>query len=437
MNRKVFLKNLGCPKNEIDGNLMASYLEQIGCKMVDSPENADLLIVNTCGFITEAKEESIEEIFELARVKTAGEGKKLVVSGCLAQRYKEELAAGIPEVDHFLGICDLKNIRSIVGSDNGTDGFTGKLTRRYQKHDVLPLRSKKSYAYLRISDGCDNHCSYCAIPQIRGRFRSRPVADILREASQLATDGFRELILIGQDTTMYGTDIYGKRRLSDLIGFLSELDKRFVIRVMYAHPKHVDDRLISMIASNDQVIPYIDLPIQHISDRMLKLMGRKVTSKTVRRLVARLRETVPGITIRTTYLLGHPGESTADFEKLLRFQEEFNIERVGVFGYSAEEGTRSFRLNGRVRESTIARRIDAIMDLVQEQSLVRNHALVGTVQDMLVDGPADSGRVWARMLSQAPEIDGSVLLSGVHRIGTVVKGRILSAEAYDLYAADA
>ncbi len=437
MSRRVFLKNLGCPKNEIDGDLMASYLEEIGCKMVDSPEDAEVLIVNTCGFITEAKEESIGEILDLARLKSGGNGKKLVVSGCLAQRYKEELAAGMPEIDHFLGICDLKNIRSIVQSDSGTDSFTGKLTRRYQKHEVLPLRSRKSYAYLKISDGCDNHCSYCAIPLIRGRFRSRPVADILNEASKLGPAGFRELILIGQDTTMYGMDIYGQKRLGNLLGLLSGIDKRFFIRVMYAHPRHIDDDLINVLASNEQALPYIDLPIQHVSDRMLKLMGRKVTSKAIRRLVTKLRDKIPGITIRTTYLLGHPGETTADFEKLLRFQEEFNIERVGVFGYSAEEGTSSFRFDGRVRESTIARRIDTMMELVQEQSLARNHALVGSVQEMIVDAPADSGRVWARLFSQAPEIDGSVLLTGSHRVGSVVKGRIESAEAYDLFAADA
>ena len=413
---------------------MAGYLQRAGCKLVASPARADLMIVNTCAFIREAKEESIREILELARYKESGRPKTLIVTGCLAQRYKEELSAGIPEIDHFLGIADLKNILNIVSSGNGKRTFTGRLTRCYQVADVYPLNQHRSFAYLKISDGCDNLCSYCAIPQIRGRHRSRPMKNIVDEAKHHISHGVRELILIAQDTTVYGSDLYGKQSLVRLVDKLSDLKGRFQIRIMYAHPKGLTDEIIGVLSSGKPVLPYLDLPLQHISDRILSVMNRKVTSTAIKELIMKLRESVPGIALRTTYLVGYPGETSSDFEKLLRFQEEFDIERVGVFGYSPEEGTKAYGSDRRVRASTIARRIDTLMSLVQEQSLRRNHALVGTTEKLLVDGPAGGGEVWARLPSQAPEVDGCVLLRGRFRRGTVVDARITDAEAYDLYA---
>ena len=413
---------------------MAGYLQKAGCELVVSPARADFMIVNTCGFIREAKEESIQEILELASYKESGRPKTLIVTGCLAQRYKEELSAGIPEIDHFLGIADLKNILNIVSSVNGKRTFTGRLTKRYQVADVYPLNQPRSFAYLKISDGCNNLCSYCAIPQIRGRHRSRPMKDIVNEARHHISHHVRELVLIGQDTTAYGSDLYGKQSLVRLVDLLSELKGRFWIRIMYAHPKGLTDVSISVMSSGNSVLPYLDLPLQHVSDRILSAMNRKVTSTEIKDLIMKLRESVPGIMLRTTYLIGYPGENSSDFEKLLRFQEEFDIERVGVFGYSPEEGTKAYGSDKRVRASTIARRIDSLMSLVQEQSLRRNHALVGTTVKLLVDGPAGGGRVWCRLHSQAPEVDGSVLLQGKSRRGTMVDARITDAEAYDLYA---
>jgi ribosomal protein S12 methylthiotransferase len=434
MTKRVYISNLGCPKNEVDGGLIAAYLRNSGCSIVTSPETADILIVNTCGFIQAAKEESISEILDLAEVKSQNGHRKLIVSGCLAQRYKEELAAGIPEIDAFLGICDIKNVRKLVSDDDNVSAFTGKLTRRYQHHDVLPLYESRSYAYLRISDGCSNHCAYCAIPQIRGSLRSRRINDVLNEARELLAGGVKELILIGQDTTQYGVDIYGKSRLSDLIGLLSNLGGEFLIRVMYAHPGHMDKSVIEALASNRKVIPYLDLPIQHISDRILDVMNRRIKGSRVRELVTRLREAIPGLTLRTTYIAGHPGETTSDFEKLYKFQEEFGIERVGVISYSPEEGTRSYSMSGHVRPATIACRVDSLMNLVQKQSLVRNHAMIGTVNTMIVDEMMPDGGCIARLLSQAPEIDGCVYLKGKFAMGDLVSGRIVAAEAYDLYA---
>ncbi len=433
MSRKVFISNLGCPKNEVDGAIMEAYLERAGCRIVADPESADLIIVNTCGFIEDAKRESVDEILELSELKKRNSSKTLVVAGCLAQRYKEELSAGMPEVDCFLGIRDLKNVLNIV---NGTGGrtFTGNLKGPYRKRDVFPVHQKRPFAYLKIADGCDNLCSYCAIPGIRGRFRSRQMSDIVDEAQYHVDAGAKELILIAQDTTLYGRDNYGRKSLPKLIDRIAAINGDFYIRLLYLHPARITDEIIDSVAENGRVIPYLDMPIQHISDRLLKAMNRKVLGRTIARLVDKLRARIPKLTIRSTYLVGYPGESSRDFEKLLRFQEEYDIERVGVFGYSPEEGTKAYGVSPRVRESTVARRLDEMMTLVQEQSLNRNQGLVGSVQNVIVDGPASDGHSFARMESQAPEIDGVVLLKARRRMGSIVKAKIRSAEAYDLYA---
>jgi ribosomal protein S12 methylthiotransferase len=434
MSLKVHIRSLGCPKNDVDSKLMASYLKLAGHSLVQSPSAADVLVVNTCGFIEQAKAESIDHIFDLVREKGSGKRKRLIVAGCLAQRYRKELQAGIPEIDGFLGVGDVRRIVRMVTALDGASCFTGQLPDRYQCHDVMPNGSKCSFAYLRISDGCDNRCSYCAIPSIRGGFRSRPMADILREARHHAEQGVRELVLIGQDTTLYGADTGRRVTLTGLVEELLKSEGKYLIRLMYAHPAHLHKDLIRAMGSNKRFVPYVDLPLQHVSDKMLRLMNRKVSRKQVVELVERLRMEIPGVTIRTTYLVGHPGETSADFEKLLRFQEEYAIERVGVFGYSPEESTRSFSMSGRVRRSTADRRVDVLMSLVQEQSLARNHTMIGTCQDVIVDSSAGKGMMWARLLSQAPEVDGAVLLTGIRRRGSLVSARITAAEAYDLYA---
>jgi len=433
MHRKVFISNLGCPKNEVDGYTMAAYLEREGCRLVSDPENADILIVNTCGFIEDAKRESIDEILEMAEIKKTDDSKILVVAGCLAQRYFKELSAEMPEVDYFLGIRDLKNVMNIV-NDSQKRTFTGNLKGPYSKSDLYPLHQPRTYEYLKISDGCDNLCSYCAIPLIRGRFRSRQMSDIVNEARYHVESGTKELILIAQDTSMYGVDSYGRKALPGLLRQLSSIEGKFRIRLLYLHPAKMDDDIIDSIFENEKVLPYLDIPMQHISDKILRAMNRKITGKALARLVKKLRTRIPDLTIRTTYLVGFPGEKKRDFEKLLRFQDDYNIERVGVFGYSSEEGTRAHSLTPRVRADTIARRVDELMTLVQEQSFSRNEKLVGSVQSVIVDGAASEGHSFARMDSQAPEIDGVVLLKGRFRRGSMIQAGIKSAEAYDLYA---
>jgi len=431
---RVYIQNLGCPKNEVDGALIKSYLAQNGCVFTDSPNRADLLIVNTCGFIEDAKEESVNAIFDAVQIKQSGRPKKLIVAGCLAQRYKEQLSSEIPEIDHFLGIQDLKNVLKVIKSMANSDTYTGAVKREYISRDVLPYESGKSYAYLKISDGCDNHCSYCAIPSIRGRFRSRKMADIVREAEAIIHAGCRELIIIAQDSTRYGIDLYGKPRLPQLIERLDRLPGRFGIRLMYTHPAHYTDEIVETIAGPAKVLPYLDIPLQHASNRVLKAMNRKTTSRAIKDLIHSLRKRIDGLTIRTSYLVGFPGETSSDFELLLRFQDEFDIERVGVFGFSEEEGTAAFGRARGVRPETIAKRIDEMMTLVMGQSLDRNSSMIGDRLHALVDGPASTGHVWARLDSQAPEIDGCILVEGNHRRGSRISVELTSCDAYDFRA---
>jgi len=431
---RVYIKNLGCPKNEVDGGIIKSYLAQQGCEFTTSPERADLLIINTCGFIEEAKVESITAIFDAVEIKRRGRVRKLVVAGCLAQRYKNDLEADIPKVDHFLGIQDLKNVLKVLDWEAKGETYTGIVKRKYISRDVLPYDGGKSYSYLKISDGCDNHCSYCAIPMIRGRFRSRMMADITREAKNSVRQGARELILIAQDTTRYGADLYGSTRLPELLENLDRLAGDFCVRLMYTHPAHFTDSIINVLSQSKRVLPYLDVPLQHISDNVLNAMNRKTTSAQIKDLIGKLRDRIPDLTIRTSYLVGFPGETSSDFEKLLRFQDEFDIERVGVFGFSEEEGTAAFGRSRKVRNDTIAKRVDELMTLVLGQSLDRNTGMVGQTHAVLVDGPASRGHVWARLESQAPEIDGCVLVEGSHRKGTTASVELTSCDAYDFHA---
>lgn len=433
--KTVYLKNLGCPKNEVDGNILLKLLEKENLHSTDDPSKADIVIVNSCGFIDAAKEESIDEVLSLAQLKST-HAFKLVLAGCLAQRYKELLEKEMPEVDLVVGISNLNLVRDkILGLHSGGDGDRS-FSKKYREYPVTQKTPSRPYAYLKISDGCDNFCSYCAIPLIRGRYRSRRMADIIAEAEDLARRGVVELVLVAQDITRYGSDLYGQRRLVELLKKLERLEGIRWIRMLYTHPAHFYNPLIDYLGASEKVIPYIDLPLQHISDKILKRMNRKVDSERIKKLVDRLRKKISDLVLRTTYIIGFPDESEADFERLWDFQNEYGIERVGVFPYSREEGTAAEKYAGDVPEQIVTERIDRLMTLVMDQSLARNTGFLGKKMEVLIDERHKDGYYMARHYDQAPEIDGLVKAQGRFRPGRFYDVRVVNVEAYDLEACE-
>lgn len=412
---------------------MLRLLERENLRPTDDPRKADIVIVNSCGFIDAAKEESIDEVLTLARLKTERDF-KLVLAGCLAQRYKELIEREMPEVDLVVGISNLGLVRDkILGLHGGGDGDR-RFSKRYREYPTIQKISNLHYAYLKISDGCDNFCSYCAIPLIRGRYRSRRMSHIISEAEHLATRGVVELILVAQDITLYGTDLYGQQRLVELLTKLERIEGIRWIRMLYTHPAHFYNSLIDYLGSSEKVIPYIDLPLQHISDRILKLMNRKITSGRIKKLIDRLRKRIDSLVLRTTYIIGFPGEGEDDFKCLWDFQNEYAIERVGVFPYSREEGTRAGKMAGEVSDSILTERIDRLMTLVMDQSLARNTGFLGKKMEVLIDEKHKDGYYMARHYDQAPEIDGFVRARGHFRPGRFYDIKVVDVEAYDLEA---
>ncbi len=431
--KTVYLKNLGCPKNEVDGNILLRLLERENLHSTDNPSKADIVIVNSCGFIDAAKEESIDEVLSLAQLK-AKHKFKLVLAGCLAQRYKELIEKEMPEVDLVVGISNLGLVRDkILGLHTGGDGDR-RFSKHYREYPATQNASNRSYAYLKISDGCDNFCSYCAIPLIRGRYRSRRMSHIIAEAGHLSRKGVVELILVAQDITLYGSDLYGHRRLVELLKKLERVEGIRWIRLLYTHPAHFYSPLIDYLGASEKVIPYIDLPLQHISDRILKLMNRKIDSARIKKLIDRLRKKISDLVLRTTYILGFSGESEADFESLWDFQNEYGIERVGVFPYSREEGTGAEKYAEDVPDQIVTERIDRLMTLVMDQSLARNTCFLGKKMEVLIDEKHKDGYYMARHYDQAPEIDGLVKAQGCFRPGRFYNVRVVNVEAYDLEA---
>jgi ribosomal protein S12 methylthiotransferase len=431
--KKVYLKNLGCPKNEVDGNILLGMLEKENLRITDRPDSADIIIVNSCGFIAPAKEESIDEVLNLAELKKT-RPVKLVLAGCLAQRYKEIIEKDMPEVDLVVGISNLSRAKDqIIGLSNG-DKSAQILPKKYTEYPVIQNTSRLPYAYLKISDGCDNFCTYCAIPLIRGRHRSRQMSAIVDEARQLAERGIVELILVAQDITQYGIDIYGQRRLVELLKKLEKIEGVKWIRLLYTHPAHYEDRLTDYLSESEKVLPYLDLPLQHISDKILKAMNRKVTSKQIRGLIEKLRDNIQNLVLRTTYIIGFPGEEDIDFEQLWNFQHQYGIERVGVFPYSREEDTGAYSMKPEVTEQVISERIDRLMTLVMDQSLEYNSRLSGKKIEVIIDEKHKDGYYIARRFDQTPEIDGYTKLRGKYRAGHFYDVRVTGFEAYDLEA---
>lgn len=433
------MTSLGCPKNEVDGETMTSLLDHQGFEMTENKDEADILILNTCGFIDSAKEESINEIFSLVQLKNKDKSRKIIVSGCLAQRYAKELWKNIPEIDGLLGIGDIFKISqvclsvlarkrlSVVGFPENNNG----------RRNVKRKTQNRPYAYIKIADGCDNHCSYCAIPSIRGKFRSRRIEDILKEARQLADCGVKEINLVAQDTTLYGIDIYGEKKLPQLLLLLSEIRKLKWIRLLYTHPAHFSDELIETVASNPKVCKYLDLPLQHISDEILTKMNRKVTRGDVERLISKLRERIPGLTLRTSFIVGFPGEKKKHFEELLQFVEKTRFDKLGAFPYSREEETPAYDFQGRVPSKLKHQRLDRLMLTQQKIVFEENRSKIGKTLTVLIDAESkeDSGYFLGRSQAEAPEVDGEILVRGNGlRIGEFAEVRIVNYCDYDLIA---
>jgi ribosomal protein S12 methylthiotransferase len=435
----VHLISLGCPKNTADSELMLGALVREGFEVTLDPQQAQVLLVNTCAFIEPAKKESIDAILAAAEVKKNGAGKRLVVAGCLAQRYGAELREQFPEVDIF------------VGTGNFLD--LPELLRRSERPELRPIpysgaahllptaeapRIKTGdpfSAYLKVSEGCDHRCAFCIIPKIRGRHESRALEDVTEEARRLAANGVREINLIAQDLTAYGRDLRPSSSLAALLHRLARIDEIRWIRLLYCYPNFVSDELLAAIASIEQVVKYIDMPLQHADDGMLRAMKRERSTDALRRLLDRVRKAIPAVALRTSFIVGFPGETEAAFTNLVDFVREQRFDRMGVFTYSREENTAACELADQVPERVKRRRRAELMEVQGEISLEKNRDLVGREIEVMVEGaaPGRATRLRARTSAQAPEIDGMVLLSGEAEPGDIVRARIERATTYDLH----
>ena len=440
---RIHLVSLGCARNLVDSEVLLGHVAREGLAVAAAPEDADVVVINTCGFIEAAKQESIDALLAATALKEGDCRLKGVVAvGCLAQRYGEELAAEIPELDAVMGISDYSEVPAVARKIvNGTekrfvatvDGGRPKAANNDQGRVLL---TPKSFAYLRISEGCDHKCTFCAIPSMRGRNRSKPLEVLVEEARELAASGVKELVVVAEDTTAYGLDTHRERRLHLLLEALAEVDGIEWIRLMYAYPHTVRPELTAVLRENDKLVPYLDIPIQHISSPMLRAMKRGVSGDQVRDILWRLRDEVPGIAVRSTYIVGFPGETDADFGELLEFTREFRFERLGVFAYSDEEGTPAFELPDRVADDVKEERRGVIMSVQQGIMAAHQDAQVGKELDVLVDGRNPDGPGWVgRTVFDAPEVDGVVFLGeGEIQSGATVRARIEAAEGYDLHA---
>jgi ribosomal protein S12 methylthiotransferase len=436
--RSVGLVSLGCPKNLVDSEVMLGRLRQRGYRLAPDPKQADVIVVNTCAFIDRAKQESVDAILEMAREKDQGRARRLVVTGCLAQRYDAELREQIPEIDATLGTGQIDEIlRAVGGEATRTDADEGAPTWVYDHTSPRVLTTPPYLAYLKISEGCDYTCSFCIIPKLRGAHRSRQVEDIVAEAKALSARGVKELVLIAQDSTRYGLDLGVRDGLAYLLRRLDRVDGIRWIRVMYAYPATMSDAVLDAIASAERVVKYVDIPLQHASSAVLTRMKRPTGRGHLLGMVERMRERVPGLAIRTSFIVGFPGETETEFQELLDFVEAAAFDNVGVFTYSDEEGTAAFELPGRVPARVKQRRRRELMRLQQEISTRRNRARLGERVEVLVEGPHPESDLLlsGRLSTQAPDIDGSVIVNdGTAEPGSFVTCEVTEAHAYDLVA---
>lgn len=446
--KRIHFVSLGCPKNRVDTEVMVGVaLNANGQRpgeweLTDEADEAEVIVVNTCGFIGEAKKESIDTIFEMAELKKVGACKKLVVTGCLSQRYPEELSSQMPEVDHFLGSSDMLSLGRILGEREGKAKAPRMLVGNpadwvIRASDPRVVTGSSASAYLKLAEGCNRTCSFCTIPQFRGKQRSRPADDIVREAEQLAARGILEVNLISQDTIAYGRDLPKSDRssLADLVRRVADVKGIEWVRVFYLYPETIDAALLDLFANHPRVVPYVDMPLQHASDAMLARMRRGHGQDRQRRVVERMRKAVPDLFIRTAFIVGHPGETDADFADLVSFVEWAQFDHVGVFKYSDEETARSFEQDAKVKPLLITNRWRKLMGVQRKIARKKNKLLIGRELDVLVEGPSEEHDLVmaGRHAGQAPEIDGQVYLSGgeVER-GQIRRVRITQTADYDL-----
>src|SRR4026209_3036471 len=419
--KKVGFISLGCPKNLVDSEVMMGQLAATGYEITADASEADTLVVNTCGFIESAKQESIDAILEAARLKTEGKAQRLVVAGCLVERYRDDLKASLPEVDAFIGTSQINDILAVCDPKTDTRSLPvialGNQSATYLYDDSTPrvLATPSHYAFIKIAEGCDRPCAFCFIPQMRGHFRSRRFGSIIAEAQQLAEEGVKELILIAQDSSRYGEDLGKQDALARLLRELSHVDGIEWVRVMYTYPTHISDGFLDVLAEEPKAVKYLDMPLQHASQNVLKLMKRGGNRTSLERLIERVRERVPGIGVRTTFISGFPGETEKDHEELLSFIKNVEFDRVGVFTYSDEEGTPAFDLSDKVPQRTASRRRNSLMKEQAKISPRTNQARVGQVVRVLFEGESkESELLWqGRLETQAPDIDGCVLINDV------------------------
>ncbi|QQS35168.1 MAG: 30S ribosomal protein S12 methylthiotransferase RimO [Ignavibacteriales bacterium] len=416
-NEKVNVITLGCSKNTVDSERLMKQIQLNNIRLVDNPDRADTVIINTCGFIEAAKEESVNTILNAVEMKKAGKIGKVIVAGCLSERYMGDLKNEIPEVDAYFGTEKYEGIVNELG---------GEL--KYQLLGERLITTPSHTAYLKISEGCDRPCSFCAIPLMRGKHKSKPVEELIRESEFLAANNTKELVIIAQDTTDYGTDLYGEIKTAELLNNLSKIDGIEWIRLMYAYPSHFPDKLIDEIYSNPKICNYVDIPLQHIADDVLRSMRRGVTSKRTRELIYRLRERIPDITLRTTFIVGYPNEGEKEFQELCDFVSEIKFDRAGTFTYSPEENTPSFILGDPVPEEKKNERKDILMEIQKEISLEKNKTFIGKKLNVLVES-SESGFYVARSYRDAPEVDGEVLIP--HGKMNLDNGNFLTVEVYD------
>ena len=440
MSDKIHFVSLGCPKNRVDSEVMLGVAENAGYQHTADPAEAEVIVVNTCGFIDPAKKESIDTILELADQKQSGRCRKLVVTGCLVQRHATELATELPEVDHFLGSSDMLAI---------ADALAGTSERVHvgQPRDWLvaadsprTLSTQQGSAYLKIAEGCNRSCSFCVIPRLRGKQRSRPLQDVVREAEQLVARGVREINLVSQDTIAYGRDLESRPSLTDLVGALAEVAGLRWLRIFYLYPDELDDGLVELLADHPRVVPYVDMPLQHVADPLLRLMKRGHRGARIRSIVERLRSRISDLTFRTAFIVGHPGESQAHIDELCDFVEWADFDRVGVFRYSDEDGTDSAALGDKISPLVTANRQRRLMAIARRISRRHGQDLVGRELEVLVEGGSDEHEhvLVGRHRGQAPEIDGQIFLSGTEHLarlprpGEMVKVVVSQASDYDL-----
>ncbi len=433
---KISMVSLGCPKNQVDAEMMLYKLKDAGFELSIEEAEADAIIVNTCGFIEDAKAEAIENILEASRYKSEGKCKALIVTGCLAERYKNDVTEEIPEVDVCVGIGSNDNIAEIV-----KNAIEGKRENYYGEKEALSLKGKRILGgypfstYLKVADGCDNCCTYCAIPKIRGRMRSRTIEDCVAEATELAQNGVKELIVVAQDTTAYGTDIYGKPQLAKLLKELCKIEGLHWIRTLYTYPDKITDELLDVIASEEKLIKYLDIPLQHVNGDILKKMNRKGDKESLTALINKIRAKIPNITLRTTLITGFPNETDEQFSELAEFVNEARFDRLGCFAYSAEEGTIAAEMENQIDEQTKVSRMENIMEMQMTISAQKNEEKIGTLTEVLIEGWDDYIKCYfGRSVYDAPEVDGKIFFMSTKQlcIGDFVTVRINDCLDYDL-----